>query len=223
MKKRVTVYIDGFNFYYALKRSKKIDKNWGNFYWIDFVKLFSHFLGENQELIKVVYFTATPLSPLKSSRQSALLNANKFINGDKFEVVRGKYFSKQITCPSCQFAIDKPEEKRTDVNVSVQLIGDCALNKTDILTLVTADSDLVPPIEFIQKNFSDKKVRVYFPPGSYCNDLRDNICQNKGKIVLLKENKKKFFNSIMSDIVYNSTGNNHISIPEKWKNMQTID
>jgi len=41
--KRVTVYIDGFNFYYALKRTKKLDSDWGQFYWIDFVKLFSLF------------------------------------------------------------------------------------------------------------------------------------------------------------------------------------
>jgi len=215
--KRVTVYIDGFNFYYALKRTKKIDSDWRKFYWIDFVKLFSYFLGEDQELKKVVYFTASPLSPHKSSRQSALLNANKFINDGKFEVIRGKYFSKQIICPNCQFAIDKPEEKRTDVNISVQLVGDCALDKTDILILVTADSDLVPPIEFIQKHYPQKKVKVYFPPNSFCNDLKDNIKINKGKIILLKDNKSKFFMSIMSDIVYNSDGSNSISIPAKWK------
>ncbi|HRZ98838.1 MAG TPA: hypothetical protein P5084_14875, partial [Paludibacter sp.] len=81
--KRVTVYIDGFNFYYALKRTKKIDSDWNQFYWIDFVKLFSFFLGEDQELVKVIYFTASPLSPQKSSRQSALLNANKLINDSK--------------------------------------------------------------------------------------------------------------------------------------------
>ena len=215
--KRVTVYIDGFNFYYALKRTKKIDSDWKQFYWIDFVKLFSLFLGEDQVLQKVVYFTASPLNPQKSSRQSALLNANKFINDGRFEIIRGKYFTKQIICPNCTFAIDRPEEKRTDVNISVQLIGDCALDKTDILILVTADSDLVPPIEFIQKYYSQKKVKVYFPPNSFCNDLKDNINSNKGKIILLKDNKLKFYKSIMPDIVYNPDGSNSISIPAKWK------
>ncbi len=215
--KRVTVYIDGFNFYYALKRSKKLDSDWGKFYWIDFVKLFSLFLGQDQELQKVIYFTASPLNPQKSSRQSALLNANKFINDSRFEIIRGKYFKKQIECPKCSFTIDRPEEKRTDVNISVQLIGDCALDNADILVLVTADSDLVPPIEFIQKHYPQKKIKVYFPPNSICNDLKDNINANKGKIILLKDNKMKFFKSIMPDIVYNSDGTNSISIPAKWK------
>ncbi|MCL2651461.1 MAG: NYN domain-containing protein [Candidatus Azobacteroides sp.] len=215
--KRVTVYVDGFNFYYALKRSKKSDRDWCKFYWIDFYKFFSQFLGEEQELQKVIYFTASPLNPEKSSRQSALLNANILLNGEKFEIIRGKYYSKQFICPNCDFAIDKPEEKRTDVNLSVALIGDCALDNTDILIVVTADSDLVPPIEFIQKKYLNKKVKVYFPPNSFSYDLNSNIIKSKGKVVLLKNNKVKFFNSIMPDIVYSKDGSNSICIPDKWK------
>ncbi|GHT51069.1 hypothetical protein FACS189440_19570 [Bacteroidia bacterium] len=214
--KRVTVYIDGFNFYYGLKRKKIIDSDWKKFYWIDFVKLFEQFLGQDQILQRVVYFTATPLSSSKSSRQGALLNANKIINKDKFEIIRGKYFAKQITCPYCNASIDKPEEKRTDVNISVQIIGDCALNKTDVVILVSADSDLVPPLEFIQQNFPDKKVKVYFPPTGHSGDLNNNIVQNKGKVVKLEYNKSKFFNSIMSDTVTNGTKTS--TIPDKWKN-----
>ena len=90
-KKRITFYVDGFNFYFGLKRTKQADKDWKNYYWIDIAKLFNSFLGKNQILEKVVYFTASPLDPQKNSRQSAFLNANKLINGDKFEIVRGKY------------------------------------------------------------------------------------------------------------------------------------
>ena len=86
--KRVTFYIDGFNFYFGLKRTKRIDPAWRKFYWIDIVKLCESFLGEGQILERVIYFTASPLSPQKNSRQSALLNANKLLNGEKFEIVR---------------------------------------------------------------------------------------------------------------------------------------
>ena len=44
-----------------------------------------------------------PLDPDKSSRQSALLNANAIIHPDKFEIVRGKYINKTIMCPHCHF------------------------------------------------------------------------------------------------------------------------
>ena len=90
MVQRVTFYIDGFNFYYGLRRTKRNEPQWADYYWIDMVKLCQGFLGEGQEVEKVIYFTASPLNPEKSSRQSAFLNANKLINGDRFEVVRGK-------------------------------------------------------------------------------------------------------------------------------------
>ena len=110
-KKRVTFYIDGFNFYFGLKRTKRVDSVWRTFYWIDIVKLCESFLGEGQTLEKVIYFTASPLSPQKNSRQSAFLNANKLINGDRFEIVRGKYLDKHIICLYCKGDISRPEEK----------------------------------------------------------------------------------------------------------------
>ncbi len=79
MAQRVTFYIDGFNFYYGLRRTKRTEPQWGDYYWVDMVKLCEGFLGEDQVVEKVVYFTASPLNPEKSSRQSAFLNANKLI------------------------------------------------------------------------------------------------------------------------------------------------
>ena len=212
---RVTVYVDGFNFYYGLKRQKSIDRDWNKFYWIDFVKFFEHFLNENQILQKVVYFTATPLNVQKSSRQSALLNANKLINGNRFEIIKGKYYDKHIICPYCQAAISKPEEKRTDVNLSVQIMGDCALNKTDVVILVSADSDLVPPLEFVQKHFPNKRIKIYFPPTGFSSDLNNYLKNRKGKVIKLEHNKIKFFNSIMPDVV--TKNGKTYTIPEKWK------
>ncbi|MCD8297542.1 MAG: NYN domain-containing protein [Prevotella sp.] len=84
-KKRVTFYIDGFNFYYGLRRTKQSEPIWKRYYWLDIVKFFESFLGKDQILEKVIYFTASPLNPQKSSRQSAFLNANKFLNGNRFE------------------------------------------------------------------------------------------------------------------------------------------
>ena len=114
MAQRVTFYIDGFNFYYGLRRTKRNEPQWADYYWIDMVKLCQGFLGEGQEVEKVIYFTASPLNPEKSSRQSAFLNANRLINGDRFEVVRGKYLDKQIQCPqlSLRYLASRRKENR---------------------------------------------------------------------------------------------------------------
>lgn len=214
--KRVTFYIDGFNFYFGLKRSKKGDPTWSDFYWIDMVKLCQSFLGENQKLERVIYFTASPLNPAKNSRQSAFLNANRLINGSKFEIVRGKYLDKHIVCPYCNADIPRPEEKKTDVNISVRMIADCVKDLTDTIALVSADSDLLPPIEFIQRCYPDKSIKVYFPPSNYSTDLKDNLIHHRSKPILMINNKHRFERAKMDDVV--SDGNRQYSIPEKWKN-----
>ena len=211
---RVTFYIDGFNFYYGLKKKAGIDKSWKQFYWIDFVKLCEQFLGPDQTIEKVKYFSAAPLNIGKHSRQSALFKANTLSNPDKFEIIRGKYYKKTQTCKHCGDIFEVPEEKRTDVNISVTLIGDCLLDNTDILVIITADSDLIPPIEFILKNFPNKKVRIYFPPQYSSYDLK-HISPRRP--VYLEHNKPRFLNSVMPDTVYNSDKTDSATIPLEWK------
>lgn len=217
MKQRVTFYVDGFNFYYGIKSKKDVDGQWRQAYWIDVVKFFKSFLSDQQELAKVIYFTASPLDPKKSSRQSAFLNANKVINGDKFEIVRGKYITKQIPCPYCKHSISRPEEKKTDVNISIRMVGDCVQDQTDIVVLVSADSDLLPPIEFIQKNYKEKKIRVYFPPTIFSKDISKNMQMHKGKVVQLESNLKKFILAKMPDIVEDCKTGKKYTIPTEWQ------
>ena len=192
MAQRVTFYIDGFNFYYGLRRTKRNEPQWGDYYWIDMVKLCQGFLGEGQEVEKVIYFTASPLNPEKSSRQSAFLNANKLINGDRFEVARGKYLDKQIQCPNCHYAISRPEEKKTDVNISVRMIADCVLDATP-----------------------EKRIKVYFPPSNFSCDLKDNLTHHSSKPVLMYKNERRFRDAIMLDVV--TDGTKRYEVPEKWR------
>lgn len=215
---RTSFYIDGFNFYYGIKRSAKADGKWYNAYWIDLVKLFSGFISQNDTIEKIVYFTASPLSAGKNQRQSAFLNANKVINGNKFEVIRGKYLEKHIICPYCNGDISRPEEKKTDVNISVRMINDCIHNNTDKVVLVSADTDLIPPLELIKKDFPNKKIKVCFPPSNYSHDMTATLLTWKVKPTLLKNNYKRFENAIMPD----SIDEGKYNIPPEWKLRQTI-
>ena len=212
---RVTVYVDGFNFYYGLRRMKAVDNDWQKFYWIDLVKFFDHFTGNNRILQKVVYFTTPPLNIQKRNRQGILFLANKLLNGNRFEVVEGKFYDKEQICPKCKSRYTTPEEKRTDVNISCQMTRDCALNNTDVIILVSADSDLVPPLEIIKNDHPDKTIKIFFPPKSFSNDLNNFMRAGKGKVLKLQKNKTRFANSIMPDIV--SKDGTTYTIPQKWK------
>ena len=59
--------------------------------------------------------------------------------------------------------------------------GDCVLDATDTIVLVSADSDLVPPWEFIQRQYPEKRIKVYFPPSNFSCDLKDNLMHHSSK------------------------------------------
>ena len=132
-----------------------------------------------------------------------------------FELIYGKYYNREIECPQCQFKLNRPVEKRTDVNIAIRMIEDCFENRVDILSLVTAVSDLIPPIELIQKLFPQIKIKVYFPPNNYSYDLYNIVLSGKGKIIHLEKNFHHFWNCKMPDIV--TDGGKSYTIPEKWK------
>jgi len=160
-------------------------------------------------------FTTPPLNVQKKQKQSLLLNANILRNGSRFEYVKGKFVEKQIICPYCETAYSVPEEKRTDVNISVYMMGDCAKNNADALILATADSDLLPTLKYIKENHPDKKVRVFFPPLGFSNDINNYMKRNREKVVRLEHNKGKFLNSVMPDVVV-SDGRT-CAIPTSWR------
>ena len=198
-----------------MKRLRRSDSDYQRFYWLDFVKLFQQFIDRDQVLHKVYYFTAPPLLLEKSNRQSLLLEANKALNPDTFEVIRGQFYEKQVKCKVCLNTYTIAEEKRTDVNIAVQMIGDCSINNVDTIVLVSADSDMLPPLEFIKERYPDKKLRVYFPPKLRSGALTAFMVANRKQVVRLEYSKAKFLRSILPDPVI-AAGLN-ITMPLKWK------
>ena len=91
-------------------------------------------------------------------------------------------------------------------------------NKMDTIALVSADSDLIPPLEHIQRLFPEKNIRVFFPPTNYSHDIRNLLQQRRSKPVLMKNNLPRFVKAIMPDIV--ACKGKSYSIPIKWKNFQ---
>lgn len=95
------------------------------------------------------------------------------------------------------------------------MVEDCVLNATDIIELVSADSELVPPIELIQRLFTEVGIKVYFPPSNFSNDLKDNLIHQRSKPVLMIKNIRRFQSAIMPETV--SKDGKSYTIPDKWK------
>jgi uncharacterized LabA/DUF88 family protein len=163
-KQRVIVYVDGFNFYFGLK-----SKKWRKYYWLDLVKFFESFLKPHQELVALKYFSAIQKNTGKADRQDLFFQANKL--NPMFQLELGKFLQKQFTCRKCQDSIIQFEEKETDVRIATHMLSDVVRKRCDISILVSADSDLIPPIEAIRELNDNHKIWTYFPPQRYSSDL----------------------------------------------------
>lgn len=216
--KKVIFYFDGFNFYHGFKAHTLIKDHWKNYYWLNFGKFCSQFVFEhdNQKLHKIKYFTAPPKNVQKRSKQNALFSANAILNGNVFEVINGHYSDKFIDChATCKEQFKVPEEKCTDVNLALTMVNDCIEGNVDIITLITADSDQVSTIKYIQTKFPHIKIKVYFPPERKSNEIRYLI----KTVVFLENHEDKFKNAKMPGIVSGEIDGKQkkYTRPEDWK------
>jgi uncharacterized LabA/DUF88 family protein len=204
-KKKVIVYVDGFNFYYGLK-----SKKWKNLYWLDMVGFFSSFLKPYQELIELYYFSAKPFDAGKHDRKDKLFQANNC--NPKFNLILGKYLKKEIVCPHCKKIIHSFEEKETDVRIATKIVSDAYHKRCDIAVIVSADSDLIPPIELIREFNPLQRVYVYFPPNRYSSNLArlsDGIKKLDGAFNFFKQHILPASIKLASGYV--------LECPDKWK------
>ena len=117
-KKRVIVYVDGYNFYYGLKHG---GSKWKRLYWLDVVKFFERMMLPDQELIEVNYYSARPVDdPQAYYNQDKLFHANEL--NPKFKLHLGLYKKKKIKCQNCGFKIKTYEEKESDVRVATGML-----------------------------------------------------------------------------------------------------
>ena len=158
---RVAVYVDGLNLYYGLK-----SRGWRRYYWLNLRRLAENLLRPGQRLVTVRYFTARvePQAddPDRHVRQDTYLQALATLSG--LTIQYGLHLPKNITCQHCGATWKTFEEKMTDVNIAVALTRDAMQDVFDTAIVISADSDLIGPIDAMLRDFPAKRVVVAFPP-----------------------------------------------------------
>lgn len=158
MKPRTIVYVDGFNFYYGAVRGTPHK-------WLDMEKCFLR-LRPDDDIRRIWYFTAM-VEGSKGSRQKTYLRA--LATTPLIQIMLGKFKIKQVKCGviGCTYPgsriFDIPEEKRTDVNIALQMLDDANHDRADQFIIVSGDSDLVPALEMVKSQWPMKRLVVYVP------------------------------------------------------------
>ncbi len=155
---RSIIYVDGFNFYYGALRGTPHK-------WLDLQRMFSR-LRPQEDVQAIYYFTAL-LDGQRGEKQERYLRA--LGTSPKVRVMLGKFKRKQVTCrvSGCPYpgsrVFDTTEEKRTDVNIAIQMLDDVFHGRTDRIVLVSGDSDLVPALELVKMRSPTTQIVVYVP------------------------------------------------------------
>jgi uncharacterized LabA/DUF88 family protein len=163
---RVIAYIDGYNLYHGIK-----ERGWNRFLWLDVRMLVCQLLKPYQALVHTKYFTARSTGRQDSRKRQALyLDAIQTLPDTSLHF--GKFKNLDRECPHCGFKDTVPVEKMTDVNISIQLLGDAFENRFDSALLISGDSDLVPVVKAVRELDSAKRIIVAFPPGRHSKELQ---------------------------------------------------
>ncbi|KAA1259461.1 6-hydroxy-3-succinoylpyridine 3-monooxygenase HspA [Rubripirellula obstinata] len=162
---KVAVFIDGFNLYFGLK-----DSGLERFLWLDLWRLGEQFLMPGQSLASVYYFTAIVTDSLKRKRQTNYLEALECHTN--VSTIFGNFQRNPVSCFKCGHTWDKAEEKKSDVAPATQVLCGAVNNAYDAAVLVTADSDLIPPVQAVKSNWPDKAIFARFPPGRHSHELK---------------------------------------------------
>lgn len=171
MNQRVIAYIDGFNLYFGLRES-----GLRRCYWLNLRALAESLLLTGQTLVATKYFTARiaggrsadapdrkRAADERRKRQSDFLEALSTLT--ELEMFEGHFLGKNIRCRKCHASWRTHEEKMTDVQIATQMLDDAFDDRFDTALILSADSDLVPPMRSIRRRFPGKRLVVCFPPG----------------------------------------------------------
>ena len=165
---RVVAYVDGFNLYFGLRSS-----GFRRYYWLDVAQLARNLLKEGQTLIGTHYFSARICD--NGNNAGDRTRQNQYLEALAIQNVQcqfGRYLKKQGQCRACKAIWPPYEEKKTDVNIAMQLLEDAFDDRFDMALLISGDSDLTTPVDRIRQRFPEKRVIVAFPPGRQSADLR---------------------------------------------------
>lgn len=162
---RTSIYIDGFNFYYAAVKDTP-------YKWLDLKATFATLLQPHHQITAIKYFTAPvsgrrdPQQPLRQQTYWRALRATT----PELQVHQGSFLTHPVTWPlekpqgGQRYAtVLKTEEKGSDVNLAVHLVNDAWLDAFDCALIVSNDSDLAEAMRLVRQQNPHKKLGLVFP------------------------------------------------------------
>lgn len=185
--KRVSVYIDGFNLFHAIK-----DLEDDGLKWVNLWRLSEQLVRDNESVGVVKYFSA-----YAKWRETSYRRHQRYVHhlenvGVRF--IEGNFKRKWQRCRQCNHQFFLHEEKETDVNIGAHLLADTCRDRFDRALIVSADSDLNEAVVLARNETSGKLIDIVAPPGR----------NNRNSRALFEITIGKLRSSLFTNIIANS-------------------
>jgi uncharacterized LabA/DUF88 family protein len=159
-------FIDGFNLYHAIDDAPVLR----SFKWLDVVGLSKSLLKEDELLEKAHFFTTiVPWSQEKAERHREYIHALEWAGA---KIILGEFHTKSVQCKLCGKIFEKYEEKKTDVNIAVELMRYAYADAFDTAIVISGDSDLTSALQLIKDVHPEKCIAVGIPPNRKAKHLK---------------------------------------------------
>lgn len=198
---------------------------WLRYKWLDLESLATKIIPLNSDLEQVNYFTSMIKNDsIKAARQKNYIDAleahsnnlvvTRYGTFQDYDIVcKNKHCqAKPLRCQACGYEYRKPNEKKTDVNLSTCMLTDCFENKTDCVVLISGDKDYEMPLTAIRKLFPAVRVILAFPPkrkSAFLSQFSSEPIVNIDEMLLMK--------SLLPDPVSSPFSSTKYSCPVSWR------
>jgi len=158
---KTIVYIDGLNFYHGCVEDTP-------YKWLDFKKLVQRLTRGTRQIVKIKYFTSNIRgNTLAHNRQKVYLRALE-ARTPELRIYRGRFqindaIMLNANPPPEKVLVKRPEEKKTDVNIAVNLLDDAWTGNYECAIVISNDSDLEGALSMVKLRHPQKRIIVMAP------------------------------------------------------------
>jgi len=212
-KLRVHCFVDGFNLYHALDwfnggKNDEERRKYRKYKWISLRELAKCFVGGNEELVGVDFFTTVPTLDIGKQLRHRLFNRAQECHG--VNITHGAFREKWVRCEAvCKGSFSIRIEKQTDVNIALKMLDLAYQDSFDKAILISGDTDLIPAIKLIRERWPKKQIVAIIPIGrrENCLDVR-KACNSE-----IKMNESHLQRSLMLEQVIDEKNGVRVNRP----------
>jgi len=209
---KTIVYIDGLNFYYGCLKGTP-------YKWLDFKKLVQRLTRGTRQIVKIKYF-ASPIrgDALGHNRQKIYWRALEahipdlhICEGLFKEIIHPARLANQ---PSETVSVMRFQEKKTDVNIAVNLLDDAWTDSYECAIVISNDSDLEEALSMVRLRYPQKHLTVLPPIIASGKRISRDLTQHADSVIKITE--ADLAASQLPDRIPGTKSGTKIQKPKEW-------